>query len=50
MGQFAADYRALFGERPSDTVRRARLRGPRTRRPLAATDLAGLPGTLAAAR
>lgn len=26
MGQFAADYRALFGERPSDTVRRARLR------------------------
>ena len=25
MGQFSADYRSLLGERPSDTVRRARL-------------------------
>jgi AraC family ethanolamine operon transcriptional activator len=28
MGQFSADYRALFGELPSDTVRRARQDGP----------------------
>ena len=50
MGQFAADYRALFGERPSDTVRRARLRGPRSRPLRAVADVAGLPPVLAAAR
>ena len=50
MGQFAADYRALFGERPSDTVRRARQSGPRPQTLRAITDVAGLPGTLAAAR
>jgi len=33
MGQFSADYRALLGERPSDTVRRARLLGIRERTP-----------------
>jgi AraC family ethanolamine operon transcriptional activator len=31
MGQFSADYRELFGERPTDTVRRARVFGPRGR-------------------
>ncbi len=31
MGQFSADYRALFGVRPSDTVRRARSSGSRAR-------------------
>jgi AraC family ethanolamine operon transcriptional activator len=27
LGQFAADYRRHFGERPSETLRRRRLRG-----------------------
>ena len=27
LGQFAADYRELFGERPSETIRRAPSRG-----------------------
>ena len=46
MGQFAADYRALFGERPSDTVRRARLHGPRT--PRKAANVTGMPRAQAA--
>jgi len=50
MGQFAADYRTLFGERPSDTVRRARQSGPRPQTLRAITNVAGLPGTQAAAR
>ncbi len=50
MGQFAADYRALFGERPSDTVRRARLRGPREKTPRTTANVAGMPRGLAAAR
>jgi AraC family ethanolamine operon transcriptional activator len=50
MGQFAADYRALFGERPSDTVRRARQNGPRSRALRAVPDMAALPRALAAAR
>ncbi len=50
MGQFAADYRALFGERPSDTVRRARQRGPRGRTLRPASSVTGFPGVLAAAR
>ena len=48
MGQFAADYRALFGERPSDTVRRARLHGSRER-PSRATVNAAMPRVTAAA-
>jgi AraC-like DNA-binding protein len=42
MGQFSSDYRALLGERPSDTVRKTRLSGARhraTRRDTAATVL-----------
>lgn len=35
MGQFSSDYRALLGERPSDTVRRIRLSGVRERAPQA---------------
>ena len=49
MGQFAADYRALFGERPSDTVRRARLQRLRGGGDAAAS-VTGLPRVLAAAR
>ena len=48
MGQFAADYRSLFGERPSDTVRRARLRGPRAR-PSRASANAAMPRVTTAA-
>ncbi len=50
MGQFAADYRALFGERPSDTVRRARQLGPRARTVRPAPSVTGLPRALASAR
>ena len=46
LGQFATDYRALFGERPSDTVRRARLHGPRT--PRKAANVTGMPRAQAA--
>ena len=50
MGQFAADYRELFGERPSDTLRRARQRGPRGRTLRPAANATGFPRLLAASR
>ena len=50
MGQFAADYRELFDERPSDTVRRTRLHGPRNRPLRPTATVTGLPRTLTAAR
>jgi AraC-like DNA-binding protein len=48
MGQFSSDYRALLGERPSDTVRRFRHSGVRERAPQAATGVTGLPRAHAA--
>lgn len=50
MGQFSADYRALLGERPSDTVRKARLSGARARAPRGGTVAALLPLPRAASR
>lgn len=43
MGQFSADYRSLLGERPSDTVRRARLLGIRDRAPRSVSGAPALP-------
>lgn len=50
MGQFSADYRALFGELPSDTVRRARPSGPHASKARASAGTPATPYLQAASR